>query len=125
MASLLAFLSAYPYHQYPQNPTIRGRGDGRGSCISDMNVFGSICDCPIWILSIFSIVDLSISRICAIANSQKIVGSNVLREEIGSAFGVARKRGVQVWVLGERLGPIHKDLRVGPPLYAPQEGQAV
>ena len=30
MASLLVFISSYPYHQYPQNPTIRGRGDGRG-----------------------------------------------------------------------------------------------
>ena len=35
MASCLGFSSTYPYHQYPQNPTIRGRGDGRGSCISD------------------------------------------------------------------------------------------
>ena len=42
MASYVGFSLTYPYRKSPRNPTIRGRGDGRGSCISDTRLISDI-----------------------------------------------------------------------------------
>jgi len=123
MASLLAFISSYPYRQYPRNPTIRGRGDGRGKLYIGHEGRTAICDCPISILRSFRF------------GSFENLRDREFAKRLSGKFSCLKKLDRRSAPFGNTLskcgcserapGPIHKVFVCRSPLDSPQEGQAV